>query len=132
MEEEESAGHAEALIISSGIAPKEKESTEDLKAKENGEKDIKVEKETKEEKKKGKRGERKCSIDQVPYAFTKKYETDKWVPKYDRKAIKSYHKYADQICVKGESITQNLALAQMWFSLASSKAHADADKKIQE
>ena len=73
-----------------------------------------------------------CSFDQVPYAFTKKYETDKWVPKYDRKAIKSYHKYADQIFVKGESITQNLALAHMWFSIASSKGHADADKKIQE
>jgi hypothetical protein len=73
-----------------------------------------------------------CPFDQVAYAFTKKCETDKWVPKYDGKVIKSYHKYADQIFVKGESITQNLALAQMWFSLASSKAHADADKKIQE
>ena len=53
MEEEENAGHAEALIISSGIAPKEKESSEDLKAKENGEKDLKVEMEAKEEKEKG-------------------------------------------------------------------------------
>ena len=45
MQEEESVGHAEALIISSGIAPKEKESLEDLKAKENWEKDSKGEKE---------------------------------------------------------------------------------------
>ena len=49
----ETAGHAEAPIISSGIAPMEKESSEDSKAKGNGEKDSKVEKEAKEEKEKG-------------------------------------------------------------------------------
>ena len=53
MEEEENAGHAEALTTSRGIAPKEKESLEDLKAEENGEKDSKVEREPKEEKEKG-------------------------------------------------------------------------------
>ena len=49
-QEEENVGHAEALIINSGIVPKEKESLEDSKAKEKGEKDSKEEKEQKEEK----------------------------------------------------------------------------------
>ena len=53
MEDGENAGHAEALITSSGIAPKEKESSEDLKAKENWEKGSKAEMEAKEEKEKG-------------------------------------------------------------------------------
>ena len=53
MEDGESAGPVAVQIISSGIAPKEKESSEDLKAKENGEKDLKVEMEAKEEKEEG-------------------------------------------------------------------------------
>ena len=53
MQEEESVGRAEVLIISRGIAPKGKESLEDLKAKENGEKESKAETEAKEEKEKG-------------------------------------------------------------------------------
>ena len=53
MEDGESAGPVAVQIISSGIAPKEKESSEDIKAKENWEKDSKVEKEAKEEKEKG-------------------------------------------------------------------------------
>jgi hypothetical protein len=73
-----------------------------------------------------------CPFDQVPYAFTKKCENDRWVRKYHGIAIKSYHKYADQMFIKGKSVSQNLALAHMWFSLASSKGHADAVKQIQE
>ena len=53
MEDGENAGHAEAITTSREIAPKEKESLEDLKGKENGEKDSKVERELKEEKEKG-------------------------------------------------------------------------------
>ena len=53
MEDGENAGHAEALTTSREIAPKEKESSEDSKAKENGEKDLKAEMEAKEEKEKG-------------------------------------------------------------------------------
>ena len=53
MEDGENAGHVAAQIISNGTARKEKESSEDLKAKENGEKDLEVEKEAKEEKEKG-------------------------------------------------------------------------------
>ena len=70
-----------------------------------------------------------CPFDQTLYVFTKKCEIDRWVPKYDGK---SNHKYVDQMFVKGESVCQNLALAHMWFSLASSKGHADAVKQIQE
>ena len=53
MEDGESAGPVAVRIISNGIAPKEKESSEDLKAKENGEKDLKEETEAKDEKEKG-------------------------------------------------------------------------------
>ena len=53
MQEEENVGHVEALTISNGTAPKEKESLEDSKAKENWEKDSKEEKEEKEAKEKG-------------------------------------------------------------------------------
>ena len=49
-EEEENAGHAEVPTINNGTAPKEKESLEDLKAEENGEKDSKERKDTKERK----------------------------------------------------------------------------------
>ena len=45
MEDGVSAGLVAVQIISSGIAPKEKESSEDSKGKENGEKDTKEEKE---------------------------------------------------------------------------------------
>jgi len=84
-----------------------------------------------------------CPFDQTLYAFTKKCEIDRWVPKYDRKAIMWCRKYAQQgnsqaqYCLgmmyeKGESICHDLELAHMWFSLASSKGHADAIKQIQE
>ena len=52
MEDGESAGPVAVQIISSGAAPKERESSEDSRAKENGE-DSKVETEVKEEKEKG-------------------------------------------------------------------------------
>jgi TPR repeat protein len=65
------------------------------------------------------------------------------MPKYDRNAIMWCRKYAQQgnsqaqYCLgmmyeKGESICHDLELAHMWFSLASSKGHADAVKQIQE
>ena len=53
MEDGESAGLVAVQIISNGIAPKEKESLEDSKAKENGEKGSKAEMEVKEGKEKG-------------------------------------------------------------------------------
>ena len=52
MEDGENAGPVAAQIISNGTARKEKENSEDLKAKENGEKESKAEKEAKEEKEK--------------------------------------------------------------------------------
>ena len=84
-----------------------------------------------------------CPFDQMLYTFAKKCENGKWVPKYDRKAIRWYRKYANEgnaraqyslgmMFEKGESISQDLELAYMWFSLASRQGHADAVKQIQE
>ena len=82
-----------------------------------------------------------CPFDQMLYAFTKKCEVDRWIPKYDSRAIRWYRKYAEQgnsqaqynlglMYVKGYYVSYDVELAHMWFSLASYKGHADADKKI--
>jgi len=84
-----------------------------------------------------------CPFDQMLYAFTKKCEVDRWIPKYDSRAIRWYRKYAEQgnsqaqynlglMYEKGSSVSCDVELAHMWFSLASCKGHADAVKQIRE
>tara|TARA_B100000686_G_C16373170_1_gene753611 strand:- start:40 stop:444 length:405 start_codon:yes stop_codon:yes gene_type:complete len=84
-----------------------------------------------------------CPFDQKLYAYTKKCEIEKWIPKYDRKAIRWCRKYAEQgnasaqyslgvMYEKGESVFHDLELAHMWLSLARSNGYAGAVKKIQE
>lgn len=91
----------------------------------------------------GKGGIGNCPFDQVLYTFTKKCENGRWVPKYDPKGIRWYRKYAKEGYARaqyslgmmyeiGESISQDLELAYMWFSLASRHGHPDAVKQIQE
>jgi hypothetical protein len=71
-----------------------------------------------------------CPFDQVSYTFTKKCEVDRWVPKYDGKAIKSYHKYADQMFVQGVSVSQNLALAHMNSSKVVNSKIRNSDRPV--
>jgi len=84
-----------------------------------------------------------CPFDQVLYAFSKKCENDRWIPKYDCEAIKWCLKYAEQgnaqaqyclgmVYENEKSDVPNVELAYMWFSLASLRGHADAVKQIKE
>jgi len=84
-----------------------------------------------------------CPFEQCLCAFAKECESGRWIPKYDRKAIKWHYFYANkgnvvsQYCLgimyeEGKSVPLDIELAYMWFKLASSNGHADAVKKTQE
>jgi TPR repeat protein len=82
-----------------------------------------------------------CLFDQTLYAFNKRCEINRWIPKYDSKSIRWCRKYAEQgksqaqynlglMYKKGESVSHDVKLAHMWFSLATCNGHADAVKQI--
>ena len=55
-----------------------------------------------------------------------------WCRKYAQQGNSQAQYCLGMMYEKGESICHDLELAHMWFSLASSKGHADAIKQIQE